>query len=93
MLIEELRKESASVELELKEISAGFSSLNKKLKYERLNRFWVKAWDRLDEDNIYYRQIINMAYHMMPAVEDDSCSEDVNEEFTEYTCIVNSSWH
>lgn len=82
MLIEELRKESSSVELELKEISAGFSSLNKKLKYERLNRFWVKAWDRLDEDNIYYRQIINMAYHMLPAVEDDSRSEDVNEQFT-----------
>lgn len=76
LLTEELKEESLTVELELKEISAGFSTLNKRFKYEKVNLRWGRAWDRLDQDPSYSQELLNMAYHMLPATEDDSCSED-----------------
>ena len=75
MLIGELKEEAATVELELKEISAGFSTINKKHKYERVNRQWFRAWDRLDEDENYFIQILNSAYHQLPTVEDSERNE------------------
>ena len=38
MLMGELKEEAATVELDLKEISAGFSTMNTTHKYERVNR-------------------------------------------------------
>ena len=75
MLIGELKEEAATVELELKEISAGFSTINKKHKYERVNRQWFRAWDRLDEDENYFIQILNSAYHQLPSVKDSERNE------------------
>ena len=87
LLIEELKEESLTVELKLKEISARFSTLNKRFKYEKVNLRCGRAWDRLDQDPSYSQELLNMAYHnMLPATEDDSCSED--SEAGEFTARV-----
>ena len=63
LLIEELRDESLTIVLELKEISAGLSTLNKRFKYEKVHLWWGGAWDRLDQDPCYSKESLNMAYH------------------------------
>ena len=57
-------------------ISAGFSALIKRFNYEKVNLRWCRAWDTLDQDPSYSVELLNMAHHMLPATEDDSCSED-----------------
>ena len=47
LLIEELREESLTIVLEQKEISAGFSTLNKRFKYEKVHLRWGGTWDSL----------------------------------------------
>ena len=53
LLIEELRDASLTIVLELKVVSAGFSTLIKRFKYEKVYPRWGGAWDRLDQDPCY----------------------------------------
>ena len=74
-LIEKLLYDSNVVALELTELGAGFTMVQKKLTYIRINKAWTTAWDNLDDEQDYM-PILDMAYHMLSPIEDEHGEED-----------------
>ena len=54
----------------LKEVRVGITTVNKKIKYVKLNRMWNQEWRQLDEtgDN---QPILNKAYTLLSSNEDE----------------------
>ena len=79
-LIDKLQQEGRLVALELKELSVGITTVNKKIKYVRLNRMWNREWRQLDETGDY-QPILDKAYTMLSSNEDEEPADETATSF------------